>query len=65
MRILLARVGGRVGHLLERQEEDGSDRGGGVVEDVEVEERRKVEEIVRKFGRRERERDGEIDVDMS
>lgn len=65
MRILLARVGGRVGHLLERREEDGSDRGGGVVEEVEVEERRKVEEMVRKFGRRERERYGEMDVDMS
>jgi hypothetical protein len=67
MRILLARVGGRVGHLLERQRKDGGedlsgDSERGVVEDVEVEERRKVEEIVRRFGPRER--SGEMDVDM-
>ncbi|RKU46640.1 hypothetical protein DL546_007797 [Coniochaeta pulveracea] len=66
MRILLARVGGRVGHLLEIQGEGDlfGDGDGDVVEDVEVEERKKVDKIIRRFGRRERET-REEDVDMT
>lgn len=62
MRMLLARVGGRVGHLMElrqnRQDGRGSsqasdlfggDRDAVMVDDVEVEERRKVDDLLGRF----------------
>lgn len=56
MRMLLARVGGRVGQLLERRGDESTgdlfgEGDGVVVDDVEVEERSKVAELVRTFGR--------------
>lgn len=53
MRMLLARVGARLGHLRERSEPDSSSllREGDamLVDDVEVDEKRKVNDILNRF----------------